>query len=59
MKVHSLADLKTVKKAIEEQAARAAAAAAQRALEAKQLAARRSPFPNSASSTRLPPCKRR
>ena len=44
MKVHSLADLKTVKKAIEEQAARAAAAAAQRALEAKQLAARRNLF---------------
>ncbi len=44
MKVHSLADLKTVKKAIEEQAARAAAAAAQHALEQKQLAARRNLF---------------
>ena len=44
MKIHSLADLKSVKKEIEAQALRAAALAAQRALEAKQQAARRNLF---------------
>ncbi len=44
MKITSLADLKSVKKEIDAQAQRAAAAAAQRALEAKQLAARRNLF---------------
>ena len=44
MKVTSLADLKSVKKEIEAQALRAAAVAAQRALEAKQLTARRNLF---------------
>jgi len=44
VKVRSLAELKAVKKEIEAQAARAAALAAQRALEAKQLAARRNLF---------------
>ena len=44
MKITSLADLKSVKKEIEAQALRAAAVAAQRALEAKQLTARRNLF---------------
>jgi DNA-nicking Smr family endonuclease len=44
VKIHSLADLKSVKKEIEAQAQRAAAVAAQRALEAKQAAARRNLF---------------
>jgi DNA-nicking Smr family endonuclease len=44
VKITSLADLKAVKKEIEAQALREAAAAAQRALEAKQLAARRNLF---------------
>jgi DNA-nicking Smr family endonuclease len=44
MKIHSLADLKSVKKEIEAQALRAAALAAKRALEAKQQAARRTLF---------------
>lgn len=44
MKVTTLADLKAIKKEIEAQAVRAAAAAAQRALEAKQQAARRNLF---------------
>ena len=44
MKIHSLADLKAVKKEIDAQAQREAAAAAQRALEAKQLALRRNLF---------------
>ena len=44
MKITSLADLKSVKKEIEAQAQRAAAAAARRALEAKQLAARHNLF---------------
>ena len=44
MKITSLADLKSVKKEIDAQAQRAAAAAAKRALEAKQLAARRNLF---------------
>ena len=44
MKITSLADLKAVKKEIEAQALREAAAAVQRALEAKQLAARRNLF---------------
>jgi DNA-nicking Smr family endonuclease len=44
VKITSLADLKAVKKEIEAQALREAAAAAQRTLVAKQLAARRSLF---------------
>jgi DNA-nicking Smr family endonuclease len=44
VKITSLADLKAVKKEIEMQAQRAAAAAAQRALEAKKLAGRRNLF---------------
>ncbi len=44
MKITSLADLKAVKKEIDAQAQRAATLAAQRALEAKQLAARRNLF---------------
>jgi DNA-nicking Smr family endonuclease len=44
VKINSLADLKAVKKEIEAQAKRAAAEAAQRALEVKQLAARRNLF---------------
>lgn len=44
MKITSLADLKAVKKEIDAQALRAAALAAQRALEAKQQAARRNLF---------------
>ena len=44
MKITSLADLKAVKKEIEAQALREAAATAQRALVAKQLAARRNLF---------------
>ena len=44
MKIHSLADLKKVKAEIEAQAAREAAAAAQRALEAKRKEAQRNLF---------------
>jgi DNA-nicking Smr family endonuclease len=56
VKVHSLADLKAVKKEIEAQAQRAAAEAAKRALEAKQLAARRNLFQTAVGAVaRLPP----
>lgn len=44
MKIHSLADLKAVKKEIEAQAQRQAAAAAQRALQARQQESRRNLF---------------
>jgi DNA-nicking Smr family endonuclease len=56
VKVHSLADLKAVKKEIEAQAQRATAEAAKRALEAKQLAARRNLFQTAVGAVaRLPP----
>lgn len=44
MKIHSLADLKSVKKEIEAQAQRQGAAAAQRALQARQQESRRNLF---------------
>ncbi len=58
MKVTSLADLKLVKKQIEEQAAREAAAAVQRALDAKRLASQRSLFQAAVGAVKPLPDKR-
>ena len=59
MKVTSLADLKHVKQVIEAQAQREAAAAVQRALDAKRLAAQRNLFQNAVGTVNVLPDKGR